>query len=753
MKNVRRAAANDRIALGRFVMLNTRPAVAVALATVLSAVSANAQQVAQASFTPAQASAGASVYAQSCASCHLANLQGSFEALELAGPNFRNTWGDRPVSALVTRIRDTMPPQSPGSLGEDAYLAVTAYILEQNGVAPASAALTNGSTGLVMAGGAGQAVADAPTAEVFPLPGRPGNAPTPSGRAPGFPVEFGELRETPTSVTRTIRPVEGFAPVTDSELAQPPMGDWLHWRGTPTSLGYSALSQITTANVAELELAWVWGMHPGTNNQAPLVRDGVLFLMNAWNIVQALDASDGTLLWEYRRVFPDERNTGGFGLGGQTRTIAIREDMIYVATRDAYLVALDARTGEVRWETRIADSGKGYTNAHGPIVADGKVINGINGCERFYEDSCFITAHDARTGEELWRTFTIARPGEPGGDTWGDLPLQLRGGGDVWNGGSWDPELGLVYFGVAQPKPWVPASRGLTTADSALYTNSTLALNVQTGDIEWYRQHTPGEALDLDEAMEQVLIDAGPQPLLLTIGKTGLLWKLDRRDGHYLGVTETVYQNVVTVDPETGAVRYRDDIQNAKVGDWLSVCPSTAGGKNWPSSGYHPESALLVIPLNQTCMEISGREVEMVEGSGGIAADRRFMRAPGATEISKLAAYNVHTLEEVWQHEQDAAFTSGILTTGGGLAFVGDYDRWLRAYDVRSGELVWRTRLGSTVMGFPISFEVDGVQYVAVSTTQGGGSPWQFPTAFTPELLAPAGHNALYVFRLNATAN
>ena len=200
------------------------------------------------------------------------------------------------------------------------------------------------------------------------------------------------------------------------------------------------------------------------------------------------------------------------------------------------------------------------------MIANGKVINGINGCTRLIRESCFITAHDARTGRELWRTYTIARPGEPGGDTWGDLPLELRGGGDVWNTGSYDPDLGLVYFGVAQAKPWASASRGLTMADSALYTSSTLALDENTGEIVWYRQHVPAESLDLDEGMEQVLLDVEGVPALLTIGKHGVLWKLDRRDGSFLGVKETVFQNILDIDPEMGTVQYRADIRDAQVG-------------------------------------------------------------------------------------------------------------------------------------------------------------------------------------------
>ena len=348
--------------------------------------------------------------------------------------------------------------------------------------------------------------------------------------------------------------MEGFTPVSNAELVDPPADDWLHWRGNPASWGYSSLSQINTQNIHRLRLAWVWGMEDGDRSQpVPLVRDGTLYLPNSGNVIQALDATNGTLLWEYRRQFP--RGCSTCEAGARLRSLAIWEDLILVATADAYMVALDARTGVVRWETQIAE-GERFRNSTGPIVADGKVINGINGCSQTIE-SCFITAHDARTGRELWRTFTIARPGEPHGDTWGELPLEERGGGDTWNGASWDPELGLVYFGTAQAKPHAPVSRGLTTADSTLYTNSTLALDVNDGHIVWYRQHAPAEALDLDTGYEQVLVDVdGVLPVLLTAGKDGVLWKLDRRDGRFLGLAETVYQNVFDVlDRETGGGR------------------------------------------------------------------------------------------------------------------------------------------------------------------------------------------------------
>jgi len=391
-------------------------------------------------------------------------------------------------------------------------------------------------------------------------------------------------------------PAATMTPVTDAMLRDPPASDWLMWRRTYNGWGYSPLDQINKDNVKDLRPAWTWSLTTGATETTPIVHDGVLFIHNSADKIQALNGATGDLIWEYKRDLPaallaDNQNYLS------KRNMAIYDDKLIVATSDAHVIALDAKTGKLAWDHATADWTKGWRYTGGPFIVNGKVIQGMTGCGNAEPGGCFITAHDMKTGAELWRVNTIAHPGDPNYDTWNGLPLESRFGASAWISGAYDPEQNLVFYGTGQPYPWIAEMRGTMPRKpgmkvTAMYSDTTLAINPDTGKLEWYHQHLEDDTWDLDYVYERQLIDlpvnGETRKAVVTTGKLGIIEALDRTNGQWLWHKETVPQNVVAaIDPKTGE-KTINVAAIPHIGQTTVNCPADPGGRGWPATAYSP---------------------------------------------------------------------------------------------------------------------------------------------------------------------
>jgi alcohol dehydrogenase (cytochrome c) len=553
-----------------------------------------------------------------------------------------------------------------------------------------------------------------------------------------------------------------FIPVTDAMLHDPDPADWLMWRRTLDSWGYSPLDQINRGNVGNLRMVWSRALAQGRQQGTPLAYSGVMYMPNPRDVIQAIDATTGDLIWEHRRQRPDDLEEFiVVVLAEGNRNIAIYDDLIIDTSTDDYVFALDVLTGRMVWETQILDYTKNPAHqTSGPIIANGKVISGRGCMPEAGPDACIIAAHDALTGEELWRTRMIPAPGEPGDESWGGVPYGQRRHVGAWMVPSFDPTLNLIYVGTSVTSPAPKFMLG-GTDKKHLYHNSTLALDADTGSIVWYYQHL-NDHWDLDHPFERLLVDTVVTPSATAVswinptlepgelrkvvtgipGKTGVVYTLDRATGEFLWATPTVAQNVISsIDGTTGAVTENSEVVFSGTGQQVTACPTWYGGKDWEAGAYSPLTNAMYFPLRNTCARVLATTMEE---NSFYALTMREEIAPGTDQLGTVHAISAETGETLWRYEQRASTTS-LVVTGGGLVFGGDANGRFRAFDETSGEVLWEINLGSAVTGFPVTYAVEGRQYVAVSTGIAGTTSAQI--RLTPELRPSAGNN-IFVFAL-----
>ena len=675
-----------------------------------------------ATFTAEQAAQGQTVYAGKCGSCHGRNLSGSEFATPLNGTAFSLNWGGKSTGELFTFIRTRMPPTAIGSLTPQATAGLVAYLLQVNGAKA----------------GAGPLATDANALAALRIPRNPA--------APAPPMMPLSPLSPPVPKVFVSNPLDQFTPVTEAMLRSPAPGDWLLWRRTYSDQGFSPLTQITRRNVDELRVSWAWTLPTGRNENTPLEHDGVLFVASWGDNVQALDAASGDLLWQYSRQLPEDARLTVH------RNIALYGDRLFVPTSDDHVVALDVRTGAVVWDVPVADYHAGWQVSGGPIVAKGKVLQGIAGQS---PGGGAIVALDAKTGKEAWRFHTIAQPGQPDGNSWNGLPLEKRNGASVWTAGSYDPVLNLAYFGVGQTYDTGPLLHSINKPginNDGLYTDSTLALDPDTGRLAWHFQHVHNDQWDLDWAFEQQVIDLPvngvSRKLIVTSGKMGIIEAMDADSGRYRFSKDLGIQNVISaIDPKTG----EKSINPAVVlgdGKPHTICPHPGGGRNWNATSYNPLTKVLYVPMVESCMDL----IPAAPGErGNLSSGYNWTIRPRPDTDGKYGrteAINLETHAVLWTDRQRAPGTSCLLATAGGVVFSGSLDRYLRAYDDTTGKQLWQVRMNDVPSSCPISYSVKGRQYIAVVVGNGGVETQTFPT-ITPEIQNPQQHaSSVWVFEL-----
>ncbi|MDG2250147.1 MAG: PQQ-binding-like beta-propeller repeat protein [Gammaproteobacteria bacterium] len=671
-------------------------------------------------FSEAQVQEGKQVYDLNCASCHGVNLEGAAVIPGLSDATFASKWSEAPLEQFARDLQ-RMPPGNQDAISEENYRQLVAYILSNNGVA----SVTDDETidlGL--------------QADLY-LPQLIENS-----RVRNFVIAEGAAQI-----------LNNYTTVTQDMLLNPPEEDWLLWQGSYDNHGFSRLDKINRQTVTDLELSWRMPLQTGVNNPGPIVHDGVMYLFTFPDTVLAIDARNGALLWRYE--YQSEV------AASQKKGIALFGDTVYMPTSDLHVLALNARSGELEWDYEIKTDEKyeGYHLRMAPFIVGDTVIQGITSLR--IPEGGWIEGIDRETGAQKWRFYTIPRPGEPGGNTWNGIPMEERSGGSVWNAGAYDPELNLVYFGVAPTYNTAPLLYpvnidGIT--NDALYTNATIALNPDSGELVWHYQHIENDQWDLDWAFERQIINISfegeKRKAVINMGKLGILDAVDAATGEFLFSMDMGLQNVVTaINPETG-YKTINPYTIPQLEEQRLICSNHYGAKSWPPAAFNPISRKLFLPLNEGCLEVGP------DGRYQILTTNIQMREalfPGSNgNMGRIQALDLDTQEFDWRHRQPSPVISSILATAGGIVFAGDLNRHFRAFDDDTGEILWEALLDDVPSSTIITYEIEGIQYVAIVAGQTGYhvNDWarMYGIFAEPEGMpvndAPKGGAAIWVYAL-----
>jgi len=519
--------------------------------------------------------------------------------------------------------------------------------------------------------------------------------------------------------------------------------DWPSYGGTHSALRYSALDQINASNVQSLAPAWIFQTgDPESGLQAtPIVIDGVMYLSSASNWAFALDAASGRIIWEYRYPWPKGQAPV---YGRQNRGVAVGNGRVFMGTADNHVLALDQKTGREVWRVNVEDARQCGCNVTGaPLVVKDMVVVGVTGGDSAHRG--YLTAFDARTGRMRWRFYTIPAPGEPGSETWPGDSWRF-GGGATWMTGSYDPDLDLLYWGVGNAAADLNASH---RRGDNLYTCSIIALDPATGKLKWHYQEVPQDVWDYDAAFELVLADMAiggqARKVLMQPTKTGYVWMIDRVTGRFLKAWRFA-NNVNWVSGITEEGRLVGRVE-PEVGKSKLVCPSAIGAKNWNQSAYSLRTGWLYIPVQEICNDLTASEDAGVEGKPFIGGNWVMKPPPGGKIEGYIAAYDPSTGERKWTWPASTWILASVLATAGDLVFSGDPEGFFFALDARTGKRLWSFQTGGGHRGSPVTYAVNGRQYVATPSGWGSvvGGTHQ---AFWPDRPAPRGGSALVVFAL-----